>query len=58
MRNLIGNRYVDKTNRRWKASKVNVLFGLVFLTEEYRIDRKKVVRMTTLKRLQEKYIKW
>ncbi len=58
MNNLINRNFVNTKGRRYKVVKINTLFELVILMEQYRIDRKKAYKIVTLKQFNRNYKEW
>lgn len=58
MNNLVNRNFVDGKGNHYKVVKVNTLFELVILMEQYRIDRKKKYRLVTLKQFNRYYKIW
>ena len=58
MNNLINRNFVNAKGRRYKVVKINTLFELVILMEQYRIDRKKAYKIVTLKQFNRNYKEW
>ena len=58
MNNLVNNNYVNTKGTHYKVIKVNTLFEIVILMEQYRIDRKKSYKIVTLKQFNKNYKAW
>ncbi len=58
MNNLINGSYINNKGRHYKVVKVNTLFEIIILMEQYRVDRKKVYRIVTLKQFNRNFKKW
>ena len=58
MNNLVNGNYVNGKGTHYKVVKVNTLFEIIILMEQYRVDRKKKYKVVTLNQFNKNYKEW